>query len=159
MSLTVSPLRSVWHTSNSLDRIRLTHNTTSVALADRPGGSLNSADLSAALPITFSDSATTAFGQQPGCTTIGAGSCLNTFFLPLEALSVFNDTNIIGVWLLTIEDAQSLDQGTLQNWTLNAEVAPVAVAVAEPGILGLLGLGLLVLVFSKIGGGRRLDLV
>ena len=119
----------------------LTKDDTTIILM-RPSGS---ADLSATAPLTFSDSASapasTIGSGCSGALVIGISSnCLTTFFLPVEALSIFSGRDVFGEWNLFVRDRVSGDTGVLASWTLTAYVD--VVSVPEPGTLALLGLGL-----------------
>ncbi|HEY6565007.1 MAG TPA: PEP-CTERM sorting domain-containing protein [Pirellulaceae bacterium] len=58
---------------------------------------------------------------------------------PLSLGSIFNGTNAVGNWTLSVTDNAALDSGTIGSATLNVNTVP------EPAIFGvaLLGLGLL----------------
>ena len=58
--------------------------------------------------INFDDSGS-AYGSIPCPPTDGG------FYQPLEALSTFNDEDINGTWILSIEDINSWDGGTLNG--------------------------------------------
>ncbi|MFK8029495.1 MAG: proprotein convertase P-domain-containing protein [Gammaproteobacteria bacterium] len=56
-------------------------------------------------------------------------------------LTAFTGLDIMGDWNLTIEDDAFGDAGLLSNWTISGDLQ--AAQVAEPGMLVLMGLGLL----------------
>lgn len=47
-------------------------------------------------------------------------------FIPQEALSQFDGENLSGIWTLEITDAASADSGTLNGWSITADVTPQA---------------------------------
>lgn len=132
----------------------LTHGATTVTLMNRPttaSGGNASRDLSAAAPLIFSDSASASAatigaietaGQT--CTVVGVSpGCLNTWFIPIDPLSIFNGTDVLGNWTLNISDPWVGDTGRLASWTLTANAnGGNENTVPEPATLALVGLAM-----------------
>jgi hypothetical protein len=87
--------------------------------------------------ITFDDSAADVVNVDPDLPSAGT-------FRPVEALSLFNGENALGLWTLFIEDDAGQDALRFRSFTLNITTsdAPAAAAVPEPASLMLLGAGL-----------------
>ncbi|MFC4815703.1 reprolysin-like metallopeptidase [Flavobacterium sp. GCM10023249] len=63
------------------------------------------------LNATFDDS-----GNALAC---GSNPAISGAVIPLNALSVFNNTSSTGTWTLTVKDNDSGDGGSLNSWSLN----------------------------------------
>lgn len=131
--LDINALVNITHTYDADLVLTLSHDGITVLLSNQNGG-----DQSANYENTlFDDSAYTA---------INAGDAYAPYtgpFRPEQALSAFNDLDIAGDWTLTATDLYAGDTGTINNWSLQANVP-------EPASLALFGLG-----FLGLYGNRR----
>jgi subtilisin-like proprotein convertase family protein len=138
----------------------LTDGTATITLMNQPSAPLgnSSRDLTAQYPLIFSDSAlvkaeTIGAVDTPGqvCTIIGGSSgCTNTMFIPIEALSTFNGTDVQGDWTLNISDNWAGDTGILAYWYLAATVDDGnGNTVPEPATLALVGLAMAGMALSR----------
>lgn len=137
--LDIDALLDITHTYDNDLVLTLSHGGASVVLSYRNGGA-GGADYTNTL---FDDSAASA---------IDAGYAEAPYtgsYRPQESLSVFNGMDIAGAWTLTAADMEAGDTGTIDNWSLIADVADAA-NVPEPASLALCGGALL-----AMGGARR----
>lgn len=129
----IDVLLNISHTWDADLVLTLSHGGTTVLLSNRNGGS-GGADYTDTL---FDDEAYFA---------INAGDVYPPYtgaFRPEQALSAFDDQDIAGDWILTATDMEAGDTGTINNWSLVAQVP-------EPASLALFGLG-----FTGLCGIRR----
>jgi len=68
---------------------------------------------------------------------------------PFQGLSVFDGQNGYGLWMISFEDTNQGDIGSIQGWTLSFEGEPLA-PVPEPGVWALMILG-----FGAMGAALR----
>ena len=128
----INALLDISHTWDGDLVLTLTHGGTTVMLSNRNGGS-GGADYTDTL---FDDSAYTAI-------TDGYAYAPYTGpYRPEQALSAFNDQDIGGDWTLTVTDMEEFDSGTINSWSLAAQVP-------EPASLALFGLGMMGLAGSR----------
>lgn len=122
---------SIAHTFSADLDIFLTHDDTgtTVELATDNGGGFDDAYLD----TTFDDAAAVNIAD---AATPFAGT-----FAPEGLLADFNGEDLLGSWTLTVMDDFTLDGGMVLDWGIfgDAQMA----AVSEPGIVSLLGLGLI----------------
>lgn len=131
--LDVNALVNISHSYLADLVLSLSHGGVTVLLSNRQGGSggANYAD------TLFDDGAAISIAEgyaYPPYT----GS-----FRPEEALGAFIGQDVFGDWILRVVDSEAGDAGSIDGWTLTAEVP-------EPGSLALLAVAAL-----GLGGARR----
>jgi subtilisin-like proprotein convertase family protein len=93
----------------------------SVRLWDALGGSGDGFN------VTIDDEAAANF-------TCAAGPCNGTFRpedFPVDALSVFDGTDAVGVWTLRVADTVGADVGTINTWSIELDCAVVPADLME----------------------------
>ena len=106
----------------------LTHEETgtSVVLMDRPGEPDSAFGCSGEdIDATFSDQATRPVEEACGTGT----PSIEGAFTAEDSLTVFAGESSAGTWTLTVRDANSIDSGTLDEWSLGVNSPPEEPAV------------------------------
>lgn len=93
-----------------------------VGNANAPGAGTGCGCSSADLTTTLDDESVGG-AVEAACPPTGAD------YTPENALTAFDGENMVGMWTIEVRDWTQADTGTLNNWSLDFDYTPVAVAV------------------------------
>ncbi len=100
-------------------KITLTHDGTTVILANRIGPGTNGTDANNLVNLILDDSAS---GPVENATFNAGVNGVTGTYRPEEPLSAFNGQDSSGVWTLTVSDLAATDTGTLNEWGMGPRV-------------------------------------
>lgn len=104
---------SITHTWVGDLRITLTHDGTTVVLANRPGAGTSGSSGDNFVDLVLDDEATSPIEG------IGNAGPFTGRYRPDELLSAFDGDALAGTWTLNVSDNATTDTGSLQSWALS----------------------------------------